>query len=96
MAETGKHQCGRCDKAFDSPQALSLHITRVHRKKGKKSTHRRASSNGRPRKEAKVENLENHIHYLFGRIERDIEHYASVNGVPFPTLAEGIASLLRH
>lgn len=87
------YPCGRCDRVFKSKQALGNHLTRTH-KQGRKTTTRRASSNGRHTEEK--ENLSSHVHYLFGKVETIIEYYASSNGVPKSALAEGIAGLLRH
>lgn len=37
-----------------------------------------------------------HISYLYGKVETIIEYYARSNNIPQSTLAEGVASLLRH
>lgn len=40
--------------------------------------------------------VDNHIAYLYGKVETILEHYAHSNGVPFTTLAHGVARLLQH
>jgi hypothetical protein len=37
-----------------------------------------------------------HVAYLFGRTERELEHYARSNQLSFAALAEGMASLLQR
>ncbi len=59
------------------------------RTKAKANSKRKETTNER---KAQAE----HISYLYGKVETIIEYYARSNGVPFSTLAEGVASLLRH
>jgi hypothetical protein len=61
------------------------------KRKNSRST-RRASSNGRGSQEVSDKD---HVSYLYGKVETIIEYYSHSNGLPFPTLASGVAALLR-
>lgn len=39
--------------------------------------------------------IEEHVAYLYGKVETIIEYYASSNGISQSSLASGVASLLR-
>lgn len=42
------------------------------------------------------DSLREHVAYIYGRIEVEIEHYSRSNNVSFTALTEGVASLLQH
>ena len=96
-AKTGKkgkkgYKCSHCGKPFKDKYRLANHIRNDHPKKGAKNKGARSTqAQAQPQ-----EDHSHHISYIFGKVETIIEYYARSNGVPYATLAEGVAGLLRH
>lgn len=64
-------------------------------KKSNRTKARRDNGNG-PTQTQEAHTLEGEIKYLYGKVETLIEFRAHSNGIPFATLAEGVANLLRR
>ena len=40
--------------------------------------------------------INNHTHVCYGKVETVIQYYSAGSGVPFSTLASGVAAILQH
>jgi len=84
------YTCSKCGKRFPDKYLIANHVRFHHPKKGVKHGGTQAQAS------AHEEDQAQHVSYIYGKVETIIEYYARSNGVPYSTLAEGVASLLRH
>jgi hypothetical protein len=75
-------------------RAVAKSNGKTKRKYARKSTKRKGGASDHA--SAQEGNLQEHIAYLFGRVEVEVEHYARSNSLSFQALADGLAGLLRH
>lgn len=91
MTEGSKKFCSKCGTEVKDRAAFANHVRYHHPKRGRSAAREELSVNGSPQ-----EDHREHVTYLYGKVETILEHYSHRSGVPYPTLAEGVAGLLRH
>lgn len=87
-SKKGTYTCAACEQEFSSKQAYANHVRYLHPKAGR-------ADDGSTQAQAAPDYKE-HIAYLFGRLESEIEHYCRRQRVPFSIIASGVAGLFLH